>query len=96
MNVMFDKEFKIEVLDNFTYSQLRHYSNTLVNAIGELEKLKTMAVLCEKDVKAVEYQRYIYNAQANREAMLVVMLAIEVDVCVVSVIETVWLNYICT
>jgi len=89
---MFNEEFEVEVLEHFTYAQLEYFSNTLVNAIKDLEEIKMMAVLCQKDKVAVEYQRYIHIARANREAMLVVMLAKEGDVCEHTDIETVWLN----
>lgn len=92
MNVMFCKEYEIEVLEHFTYAQLDYFSKTLAKAIVDLEKLKTMAVMCQKDTKAVEYQRYVHNARTNRETMLVVMMAKEGDTCEHTEIETVWLN----
>lgn len=91
-NVMFSKEFGIEILEKFTYAQLEYFTNILANAIKDMEKMKEMAVLCDRDDKAVEYQGYIHNARGNRETMLVVMLNQEGDVCEHTDIETVWLN----
>lgn len=91
-NIVLNTELDIDILSQMTYAQLYEFTKDLENSIKELEEMKKQAVLCLMDEKAVEYQRYVHNATSNREAMLVVMMAKEGDVCEHTEIETIWLN----
>lgn len=91
-NPVLTTEFEIEILERMTYAQLEKFTNDLEETIKDLKEMKEQAVLCLMDEKAVEYQGYERNAKANRDTMLVVMMAKEGDVCEHTEIETIWLN----
>ena len=91
-NLVLNEEFSIEIVNKMTYAQLDKFTKNLVFVIKELTEMKEKAVLKLDDVRAVEYQRYLYNAISNRNTMLCVMMAKEGDTCEHTDIETIWLN----
>jgi len=92
MNKVLTTEFDILILERMSYAQLDKFVNDLLVTINTLEQLKLQAVIFHEDEKAVKYQKWIHNATSNREAMIVVMLGKEADMCEHHDLETIWLN----
>jgi hypothetical protein len=67
-------EFDIEVVRHFTYAQLFKHIPQLEEALNELRDLKEQAVMVMADVKAVEYQGFIYNLEHNLKVMKTVLV----------------------
>ena len=92
-NIVLNQEFKIEVVRNFSPSQLTQFIGVLDKAIADLSELKNTAVMCGQDKKAVEYQKYIHNAQHNKKVMEQVLTEKEHDLTMPeATITNVFLN----
>jgi hypothetical protein len=92
-NIVLNREFEIEVVRRFEVGQLNTFLNILNNAISDLRLLKETAVLCNKDTQAVEYQRYLHNAEYNKKLMEQVLTEKEQNVTMAeATIVNVFLN----
>jgi hypothetical protein len=92
-NLVLNQEFEIEVVRGFSILHLSSFINCLNDAVELLKNVKETAVLCSLDKKAVEYQKYLHNAQHNKMVMEQALTEKEEDVAMPeATIHNVYLN----
>ena len=91
-NMALTTNFSLVVLNEFKQSALVDYSDSLTNAIAELNQLIRQAIESEHYEKIAEYKSYIKFATANKNKINACLINKEADIKSEGEFATIFFN----